>query len=165
MFLSVGFCNVPASSPPWGGDGHYTFGDEDDPFAESYIYESASVDIIGGTFGALHAFDYSAVYMTAGEGNRIWSHDSSTVDLYGGTIDVLAGFDDAEITMFVESYTIEMDPFLGYDARLTGSWFYFPGTFNILVREGSLSYITVEVVPEPATILLIGLGGLILRAC
>jgi len=121
------------------------------------------VDIIGGSFGALHAFDYSAVLMYDGTGDRIWSHDSSTVDLYGGTIDVLAGFDDAEITMFVESYTIEMDPFLGYDARLTGSWIGNNGNFDILIHDGGLPHINI--VPEPATILLFGFGGLIMRAC
>jgi hypothetical protein len=150
--------NVQASSPPWGGDEHYTFGDEDPYFGESYIYESASVDIVGGTFGALHAFDYSAVSMFDGTGDRIWANEFSTIELYGGTLNSLAGFDDADITLFVESYSIEADPFIGYDARLTGSWFYDSGTFDILVREGSLSYVTVEIVPEPSTLVFLAFG-------
>jgi len=119
------------------------------------------VDIIGGSFGALHSWDYSHVAMFDGVGSRIWGNDFSTIELYGGTLNSLAGFDDAEITMFVESYTIELNPFLGYDARLTGSWIGNNGNFDILVHDGGLPHINF--VPEPSTVAVLALGGLLLR--
>lgn len=165
VVLTVSVSNVWASSPPWGGDEHYTFGDEDPFFVHGEIYDSASLDIVGGSFGSLHCFDYSAVEMFDGAGDYIYVRESSTINLYGGSLNSLGGFDNADITMFVENYNIEMDPFIGYEARLTGNWFYDPGTFDILIYDGSLSHVAVEIVPEPSTLMLFGLGALLARAC
>jgi hypothetical protein len=153
--------NVQAESPPWGGDGHYTFDDDDPWFAHGSIIENASVDIVGGSFGALHSFDYSTVRMSGGVGDIIWGYESSTISIYGGSLNTLAGYDNTDITLFVESYTVELDPFLGYDARLTGSWLNDGGTFDILVRQDSMPHI--HLVPEPTTMMFFGLGGLLLR--
>ena len=158
----MGFGRAQAESPPWGGDEHYTFGDEDPFFVHGEIYETASVDIIGGSFADLHCWDYSKVYMYAGTGDFIFGNEFSKINLYGGTLNNLGSYDNSEITLFVENYNIELDPFIGYDARLTGSWFYDPGTFDILVRDGSLSHVTVEIVPEPSTLAIFALGALVL---
>ena len=56
-----------ASSPPWSGTGTYTFDDTDPYFVESGIYDTATVNISGGSFGALHAYDNSIVNMIAGQ--------------------------------------------------------------------------------------------------
>jgi hypothetical protein len=162
IVLLVGVSNVKASSPPWGGTGTYTFGDEDPFFAHGEIYDTASLDIVGGSFGSLHCFDYSTVEMFDGIGDYIYGRESSKINLYGGTLDSLGGFDNADITMFVESYTIELDPFIGYEARLTGNWFYDPGTFDILIYDGSLSHVAVEIVPEPSTLVIFGIGALMI---
>jgi len=162
--LVMSVSNIKASSPPWGGDEHYTFGDEDPFFAHGAIYESASVDIVGGSFGALHSFDYSAVYMTGGVGNMVWANDSSTVDLYGGSLTNLVASEESEITLYVDNYEFNPDSYVGYEGVLTGTWINNGGDFEIfLPRQGTLSHITFEYVPEPTTLGLLALGALFMR--
>ena len=124
------------------------------------------MDIIGGSFGALHAFDYSAVYMTAGEATSgILANDSSNVYLYGGTISYLDAEQFGMIHFYVDNYNFDPDTYINFDGVLTGTWANSNGDFEILIGGGTWSpaHIDIVVVPEPATLLLFGLGGLALR--
>jgi len=161
MALLTGFCRVQGSSPPWWGDGHYTFGDEDPYFVESIILESASVDIIGGSFGSLHCFDYSAVYMTAGDGAWLYANDSSTLHLSGGTLWSLMAEEFSEVTFYVDNYHIEPTGGTGWTGTLTGTWLNNGGQFEIRLANDSLSHINF--VPEPCTVSILAVGVLFLR--
>jgi hypothetical protein len=161
MFLSVGFCNVQASSPPWGGDEHYTFSDDDPYFVESSIGEFASVDIIGGSFGSLHCFNYSEVYMNAGTGAWIQAYDQSKLYLSGGTLGSLRADEFSEVTFYVDNYSIEPTGGTGWTGTLTGTWLNNSGQFEIKLWEDTVSH--TNFVPEPSTVVMLALGGLFLR--
>lgn len=150
-----------ASIPPWDGTGSYTFDNTDPYFTEGSITDSATVDITGGSFGALHCYLASTVDMSAGTANRIWAYNSSDINLRGGDIGSVAGFDDAVIKLHVDSYSINTNTYIGYDASIEGVWLNNSGSFSLLVREGSLPHI--QFVPEPVGIMLMAFGIISVR--
>ena len=156
-------CNAFASSPPWTGSGTYTFDDIDPYFSEGSIFDTATVDISGGSFGKIQSYDYSTINMFDGEGDRIVVENSSNLNMWGGTLDFISfAFEEAEleVVFHIDSYIFNPDSFIGYD-NLTGTWFNDNGTFDILIDEGSLAYFNF--VPEPTTLFLLAMGSLFLR--
>ncbi len=158
-------CSASASSPPWTGSGTYTFDDTDPYFSEGSIWDTATVDISGGSFGELGGYNYSTINMFDGVAQSgIGVRDNSTLNLYGGSIDSLGiEFDSVEtatLNMFVDSYVFDPDSYLGYD-RITGTWMNDNGSFDIIFLEGQFQYFNI--VPEPTTILFFATGCLLLR--
>ncbi len=155
-------CSAFASSPPWTGSGTYTFDDLDPYFVEDGIWDTATVNISGGSFGALHSRDSSTVNMFGGNAELIAVRVSSTLNMWGGSLDFL-GVELTEtitVNLFVDSYMFNPDSYLTYD-QITGVWMNDNGTFDILITEGKFQYINM--VPEPATLLLLATGSLFLR--
>jgi hypothetical protein len=111
----------------------------------------------------LIARDISIVNIYGGEiPHVLHASDSATLNLYGGTITVISG-----LSAF-ESSTVNI---YGYGFELTGSGssrylsgFWLDGTpFNDIWLRGLETYDHVNLIPEPATVLLFALGGLMLR--
>lgn len=121
-------------------------------------YDQSQVSITGGEVGWLYASAGSEVTVTDGEVDMIWANSSSTVNIYG--------------------YDLSYEPFYQYDGT-RGEWEglvtgYWQGEaavpFNISTWDESTYNQLVlydlgprPSIPEPATLLLLGLGALALR--
>ncbi len=160
LFCVVLTCNAFASSPPWTGTGTYTFDDTDPYFVEDSIWDTATVNISGGSFGSLGSHHSSTINMFDGHGDGIAARDNSTVNLYGGNVGAIDILDSPSVNLFVDSYLFNADSYLGWD-QLTGTWMDDNGSFDILIREGQFPLINM--VPEPASLLLLATGGIFLR--
>ena len=137
-----------------------------------------TVDMYGGSLITLRSNDSSIVNIYDGEiVGSIESHNSSTVNIYGGilTLDYLAVMDSSTLNVyggdlfvgnspgFSEASTVNI---YGYDFnygsnQLTG--FLSDGSpfiFNELLFD---KYSHMNLIPEPATFLLLGFGTLLLR--
>ena len=119
-------------------------------------YDQSQINITGGDVGWLYASAGSEVTVTDGEVGMIWANSSSSVNIYG--------------------YDLSYNPNFDYDGTreiweglLTGYWqnqvpfnisTWDESTYNQLVLHdlGPLPS-----VPEPGTLLLLGLGALVLR--
>ncbi len=164
LCLLIAF-NAFASSPPWTGTGTYTFDDTDLYFTEGSIRDTATVNISGSSFGELIAYQNSTVNMYAGTATTgISADESSIVNLYGGDINgIFIEFDSvdtATLNLFVDSYEFNPNSYLGYD-QITGTWMNSNGDFDIIFIEGQFEHFNV--IPEPATFILLTAGGLMLR--
>jgi len=128
-----------ASSPPWLGDGVYTFDDSDPYFHENGIYDTATVNITGGSFGVLYAWGESTVNMTSGTATTgIGARDNSIVNLYGGEILFLGVASTATVNMFVDNYEFNPDSYVDYD-QITGTWLNDNGSFEMCLYTRALS--------------------------
>ena len=119
-------------------------------------YDQSTINITGGTVDSLYVSFSSEATVTDGEVGRVWADDSSIVNIFG--------------------YQLEYEPFYHYDGTrqeweglLTGYWEN-ESSFNITTwDQGTYDQIVLydlgpmPSAPEPATLLLLGLGALALR--
>jgi len=136
-------------------------------FSEVYITD-------GGipSYHALEAYHSSKIYMSGGEiGGHLYACNNSNVYISGGTIDEeIRAYDSSTIT-FIGNDFVFGGVNVGYGEYDTGgldwvraplSWTLSNGDqFNYVVYFESDS--TIVLIPEPATLLLLGLGTLVLR--
>jgi len=126
----------------------------------AYAYLNSTINYSGSAFGHnLGAFDSGKVYMTGGTIENIGSSDLGIVNLYGGTIsDSLFASGSAVINMFgydlVKSYSGG-----NYDNGWVSGFWSDDIAFNIDLY-GSETYSHINLIPEPFTIWLLGLGCL-----
>ncbi len=134
----------------------------------TFSMDSSTVNIIGGEVMYPHSHNLSTTTVSGGVCYRITAHDSSTLNLTGGNIHLLSGYDSSVINVHGTNLLFTNTGGSGY-GYITGNWA--NGTaFNISLYndpeiEGAdtYSHINLVTVPEPATLLLLGLGGLMLR--
>ncbi len=156
FFLSLLAAPVRADSPPWTGDGTYTFDATDPYFTHNYITDSATVNILGGSFGILSCHENSRSYVfDSSDIGGFKLYDNSRLVLYGGAIRSIKAADNSCITLFAENWIL--NPVQGFDGLLTGNWLNQGEDFSILILEESLDHINV--IPEPCTLSLICLGS------
>ncbi len=151
---------------------------------EFYMYNNTVADVTGGEIQVLLGQDTSSV--SVGDGSTIGllrPNDISTASVYGGDINHLfvlgdsitniyagnfpMGFsanDSAIINMYVQTHIWNPDGGSGSEfGLLTGTWLNSGEAFSIdYVDLDAINHIAF--IPEPSMVLLMGLGGLILRA-
>ena len=138
----------------------------------------------GGNVDSLDPYGFSTVNLSGGGVSAIFAHDSSTTNISGGNINGLSVFDSSKVNVsggsidFLYARDYSTTTFQGRNFHLTG-WLtlddervlgigmlfgeWMDGTpFAIDIRVNQ-STATIRVIPEPATVLLLGLGGLVLR--
>ncbi len=149
--------------------------------------DHAFLDISGGTISSLSTYDLSVADISDGSIGTIVAKNSSEVNVYGGNIyQALQSSDSAVINLF----GLTGDPTLTYlgtgviniygynfdflasgtgpkDGWLSGNWANgnpFEFYLRNLPEAFPNSQIVLHEIPEPATVLLFGLGSFFLRA-
>jgi hypothetical protein len=169
VVLVVGFCNAAYTWETWSTGG---FGDID-------LDMNRAFEMDGGYGHRLMLFENSIAIINNTDPvgiQRIATNHQSLLYLNGGTIDMLwsnQGFrvsmpddppvDPEHIFMMVRDYAYDSST-----SKLTGTWEDY-STFNIQLVTGpdttfeAFDNIAFTIVPEPATLLLISAGAILLR--
>jgi hypothetical protein len=125
----------------------------------------ATLNISGGSVGgSVRVGDFSMMNMTGGEMSLLNVSEKAVVNLSGGIISEGIGSRSFEPDVTINFY--------GYDLVKTSSGgkygygqvygFYMDGS-EFSVDLGEISQTSINLIPEPSTILLLGLGGLVVR--
>jgi hypothetical protein len=150
---------------------------------ELYLYDDTTAKVTGGevmlfmvegnssadfyndsVVGMLRPNDNATATVYGGEFNSLFALGNSTVNVYGGTYEIgIRVHGSPLINMYVEEYTWNPD---GGSSKnfglLTGIWFESGEPFYIdYVDFDAIDYMVF--VPEPSMLLLLGIGGLMLR--
>jgi len=129
--------------------------------------ESSTVNISGGSVGSVIAHDASTVDISGGSVGSVIAHDASTVDISGGSVSSLYAYDDSAVDIHGYDFrttaglTLDGDNVLGTGV-LTGKWYGQDDTMWAMTISTNAAAATIRVVPEPATLSLLALGGLVL---
>jgi len=132
----------------------------------------STLNLFGGNIGNIESNNQTTINMTSGSVNSIKMHSGSRSYLYGGQINTLA----SDQLAVIPNTTVQLDwihiyclPGYSYDDNLnllSGQWG--DGTpFDITLQDigTSPTYDVIEfhIIPEPGTIILLGLGGICLK--
>lgn len=131
------------------------------------IFNFSTVDISGGSISYfLGARNSSAVNISGGSVSYLYTEDNGDVDISGGSVSSLYAIDSSVVSFHGRNFSIsgglvlDGERVLGLGI-LSGEWMDgTPWAVDILQNESS---VTILVVPEPGTLLLLGIGAVMLR--
>ena len=128
-------------------------------------YDNSTVAVSGGTVDSLTPLNSSAVDISGGTVNWICGWGSGVVSVSGGTVNNLSATAGAAVTFHAQDFLL--GPGLSLDGErllgtgiLSGEWS--DGTRWVVKITANAAGATILVVPEPATLSLLALGGLAL---
>jgi hypothetical protein len=134
---------------------------------ESYIEVQNTAPLqenVGGIHGLI-LDDFSILNYYDGEMGGFRIYDDAIATFSGGGIDYISSYQDSDliehITFICDVGSVDLTGSL-----LTGDWLNDGGSFSITLQDQTgydSVYSNINFVPEPATLALFGLGGLLLR--
>jgi len=123
--------------------------------------------IFGNLFAAGHVGEEIDIYNVAISGGLVgalYTRDSSSADISGGWVGELCAFDSSTVTFLARDFqlgdglSLDGDRLLG-TGYLSGEWF--DGSLWTTYIGANASGATILALPEPATLSLLALGGLV----
>jgi len=142
--------------------GYNTFDDDDPYYAEVWVINYAQLDVLGGEMGKLEFQDSSIGNIFGGEIGGLWTGNNVVVNIYGGTLNELACFPDSLVYLFAYDVTFHPPDGAHNDPWLEGKYLNDGTLFSFEFYDDDCIP-QLHVVPEPMTLLLLGLGGLLIR--
>ena len=137
-----------------------------DAFGESYVEVQNTLPLeqfVGGIYD-LNLNDFSTMNYYGGETNLFDIRGDGIATFSGGRIDYIRSFQDSDLTKHI-TFIADLDSIDLTGNLLTGNWLD-DSSFSITLQDQTgydSVYSNINFVPEPATIALFGLGGLLLR--
>lgn len=142
--------------------GHHVWTNADPYYDEVFLKNDASLDFLGGTMGQLSTLDESLANLDGGSMSHLWTTLNSVVNYYSGGLDDLASGHNS--TVYLYAYDVTYDPIGGINNQGYVEGFFYknnnPFSFSCW---NTPTWSHIEIVPEPTTLLILGLGTLMIR--
>jgi hypothetical protein len=113
---------------------------------------------------SVHAFDFGKVIMTGGTAYYLGAGENGIVDLFGGEIIDSLSAGGSSLVNIYGNYLTKFQTGGKYNfGYVHGFWFDSDSTEFTIDLSGSETYSRINLIPEPASLLLFGFGALVLR--
>jgi hypothetical protein len=157
----------PAQAGLVFNSGHNIYDESSGSNSEVSVINDAILDVLGGTItGYLMSTDISTVNINNGNIDQLWTRSNSIANIHGGIIDFVKYEGSSLIYLYAYDVT--------YHTTGGGEWGNSPWIEGIYLQNNShfdflvpgsetQTFSYIRIVPEPATLLLLGLGCLFLR--
>lgn len=138
-----------------------------DTNGESYIEVQNTLPLeqfVGGIY-SLFLDDFSSMNYYNGEMGSFNIYDDAEAMFSGGRIDYISSFQDSDLTKHI-TFIADLGSINLTGDLLTGDWLGGGGSFSITLQDQAgydSVYSNINFVPEPATLILFTLGGLLIR--
>jgi len=142
--------------------GYNVFDDTSGYYDEVAVISDAHLDVLGGEMGALFFRDSSSGNIFGGEMGWLHSDENAVVNIYRATFDVLSSFPESTVYLYAYDIAYHPDGGLSNQPWLEGKYLYDNSPFSFTF-DGDDCIPQLHVVPEPSSLILLALGGLISR--
>lgn len=144
--------------------GYNTYIDDDGYNFEVWVTNNAILDVLGGEIGKLETTDTATTNIYNTEIDWLWTGNNSIANVYGNNINWLAAYENSLVNIY--AYDVVYHPTgggeYGNKEWLEGTYYVDNSPFSLwLYNDGAYQHINI--IPEPATFILFGLGGLFLK--
>lgn len=157
-------CISPSQADLVFSSGYNTYDDSYGYNFEVWVENDAILDVLGGEIGKLETINFATANLYVSDIDWLWTGDSSVVNIYGDNINWVAGYDDSLINLY--AYDVTYHPTGGGDygnkAWIEGTYYKDNSSFSFWLYNDQ-AYSHINIVPEPTTLLLVGLGCLLIR--
>jgi hypothetical protein len=146
--------------------GYNVFDDTYPPYDEVGVSNDAHLDVLGGEINVKLSFvENSTGNIYDGQISWLWTADNAIVNIYGGLFDFFAFHSPlTSPTVFLYGYDITIHPDGGLNNLPWIEGKYCQNDLPFVVTfDGEDSISRLSVIPEPATLLLLGAGAVLLR--
>ena len=132
-------------------------------------YDNSEINIYGGSLVTVDAYNSSTFNLYGGHSISIIAFDTSTVNFWGGSVMTLSALNSSTVNLYGYGFEYiapeSTDPFvIGNGGTLNGFW-QNGESFSILLNSSdntTYDHVNLITIPEPGTVLLFALGGLVL---
>ena len=142
--------------------GHNIFDDNEPYWDEVWVIDEAILDVLGGAMGKLELTDHATANIYDGDIDSLFIQSNSVVNIHGGTFDMFAVGNDSLAYLYAYDVTHHITDGLENEGWIEGIYYSNHSPFSFSFYN-DVSYSHVNIVPEPACILLFGFGALLLR--
>jgi hypothetical protein len=148
----------------------YTYGNSTvnmlDVSVEQYfwVYDDSTVNISGGEVPILSISHNSTVNISDGLMNTVRTYGNSFVNVSGGQVDSIKAYYNSTVTFIGRDFylgdglSLDGNRILGI-GYLSGKWY--DGTYWMTSIDRNDDYATIQIIPEPITLSLLLMGGLV----
>ena len=158
LFICLIFLPLKADTVWTEGHHEINYGDM---YGEVDIYNDVTLDIFGGSIGRLAAFDTTITDWYAGQMYTLWARDDSIVNIFGGQVDILWATENSSVNLCAYDVIVTSTGGRYDQGYVTGKFYNGDVPFYFDISQNT--YLHINVIPEPATLLLISLGCLFFK--
>jgi len=162
LIMLVGACSANADLV---FDSGYNIFDDTYPYYDEVgVNNDAHLDFLGGEVGQLVFMQSSSGNIYGGQIGWLTTGDDAVVNIYGGNFDVFSFHTPSTPSVFLYAYDVIIHPDGGVNNLpwIEGNYYLDDMLFSVTF-DGKDSISRLTIVPEPGTLLMVGLGGLLLR--